>query len=64
MFGQYPGSFNALPFGENTAALGGWAGKLSPNPKEQAKNNSGVVSEMRFIATCYLIVKQVRSHGQ
>ena len=46
MFGPYPGSLMLFHLGENTAALGAWAGKLSPNPKEQAKNNSGVVSEM------------------
>ena len=64
MFGPYPGSLMLFHLGENTAASGGWAGKLSPNPTEQAKNNSGFASEMRVIATCYLIVKQVRSHGQ
>ena len=55
---------NALSFGKNTAALGEWAGKLSPDLKERAKDNLGVVSEMHVLATCYLIDKQFRGHGQ
>ena len=55
---------NALSFGKNTAALGEWAGKLSPDLKERAKDNSGVVSEIRVLATCYLIDTQFCGHSQ
>ena len=55
---------NALSFGKNTAALAEWAGKLSPYLKERAKGNLDVVSEMRVLATCYLMDKQFRDHGQ
>ena len=46
MFGPYPGSLMLFHSGKIQPPWGAWAGKLSSNPKEQAKNNSDVVSEM------------------
>ena len=66
MFDPYPGSLMLIHLGKIQLPWKGGRGSLVQIRRNERKLIQALKAncEMRVIATCYLIVKQFRSHGQ